>query len=417
MEKLKNDFKISFTKGDTYAIAVKFKNITEDLSLACFTVKENPDDSPLIQKTLGAGIDKIDDRAYKTEKTYKVQLQAIDTINLEANVQYLYDLQITLGNVVKTVLSGIFVVNHSISGISAVTTQELDVAVDDEIETEVLTTPATKGIEYEQDPVACAKIGDLTKLETTNKDTVVKAVNEIKNNIPLIALWTMEVGADITNIKVGYKNSFKVSNFNRKPVVNDLFCGVGKSLIDGSVFGYTAEIKSFTEDGVSAEFEIKEVVVLYTNNIKNDENGILKNGDLIIFQTKPLNSNEFTLNQGASVNIPLEIDCTQDVKIKFNIAFEVGSYSDGAFKEYSKDLIYETIIRNQVMCETELISYYRKFTSDEGTTVNEICFATFTISCENNIMSIYGLNIYTNGSNGVDQSRSAKISNVYQIID
>ena len=68
MEKLLNDYKISFTKGDTYALAVKFKNITEDISSAKFTVKENPEDDPLVQKTLGAGVDKIDDRAYKNEK-------------------------------------------------------------------------------------------------------------------------------------------------------------------------------------------------------------------------------------------------------------------------------------------------------------------------------------------------------------
>lgn len=68
MEKLLNDYKICFTKGDTYALAVKMKNISSDLSTAVFTVKENADDSPLIQKTLGAGVSKIDDRSYKNEK-------------------------------------------------------------------------------------------------------------------------------------------------------------------------------------------------------------------------------------------------------------------------------------------------------------------------------------------------------------
>ena len=50
MQKLTNEFKIEFTKGDTYALAIKFKNITEDLRLAYFSVKDNPDDAPLIQK-------------------------------------------------------------------------------------------------------------------------------------------------------------------------------------------------------------------------------------------------------------------------------------------------------------------------------------------------------------------------------
>ena len=179
MEKLINDFKICFTKGDTYALAVKFKNITEDLSTACFTVKENPDDEPLIQKALGTGISKIDDRAYKNEKTYKVQIEALDTQFLEHNVQYLYDLQVTIGNVVKTVLSGVFVVNHSVSGVSSATTSALEVTAIDEVETEFATTPATVGLEYESDPVALAKIGNLANLPTQSRSTVAGALTEI----------------------------------------------------------------------------------------------------------------------------------------------------------------------------------------------------------------------------------------------
>ena len=178
MEKLLNNFKICFTKGDTYALAVKVKGIVMDLNSAYFTVKENPDDSPLIQKTLGAGISKIDERVYKKEKTYKIQLQSEDTANLEPLVQYLYDFRIAIGNVVKTVLSGVFVVNHNVSEISTLTTSTLDVSVDSTIESELSNTPTTSGIEYEQDPVACGKIGDMTKLNTTAKDSIVKAINE-----------------------------------------------------------------------------------------------------------------------------------------------------------------------------------------------------------------------------------------------
>lgn len=180
MEKLITNFKISFTKGDTYALAVRFKNITEDLHSAFFTVKENPDDEPLLQKSLGYGIDKIDDREYKDEKTYKVQLQPFDTSNLEANVQYLYDLQVTLGNVVKTVLSGVFMVHHSVTGTASLTTPTLEVEIDEELETEIATVEATKGIEYEQDPVARGLIGNLSDLGTTNKRTIVQAINEVK---------------------------------------------------------------------------------------------------------------------------------------------------------------------------------------------------------------------------------------------
>lgn len=183
MEKLINNFKISFTKGDTYALAVKFKNIAEDLRTAVFTVKENPDDAPLIQKELGVGVSKIDDRKYKNEKTYKIQIQAEDTLNLEAGVQYLYDFRVTVDNVAKTVIAGVFVVTHSMASTSGISTTNIEVAITDLLEAEVLTTPATAGIEYEQDPVANAKIGDLTALNTASKETLVNAINELVKEI------------------------------------------------------------------------------------------------------------------------------------------------------------------------------------------------------------------------------------------
>ena len=221
MEKLINEFKISFTKGDTYALAVKFKNIAEDLRNAYFTVKENPDDEPLIQKALGSGIDKIDDRGYKNEKTYKIQLQAEDTANLEARVQYLYDFQVTIDNVVKTVLSGVFVVTHSVTGVTSTTTQSLDVIVDDEVETEILTTPATNGIEYEQDPIARGLIGDLKTLSTEKKDNVVNAINEVNENAVTKANKNEE---DINKILSGestVKNATNATKVNNVEITSD----------------------------------------------------------------------------------------------------------------------------------------------------------------------------------------------------
>ena len=179
MEKITNNYKIEFTKGDTFALAIKFKNITEDISSAFFTVKENENDAPLIQKTLGKGIDKIDDRSYKNEKTYKFQIQPIDTLYLEPRIQYLYDIKVTIGTVVKTVLKGVFALGNTITGQTKNSTESIDVEVDDEVEAEMATTPATTGVEYESDPVAIAKIGDMNTLTTTKKDTLVEAVNEV----------------------------------------------------------------------------------------------------------------------------------------------------------------------------------------------------------------------------------------------
>lgn len=174
----KKDTRITITKGDTMAWNIKFTNISEDLRSAYFTVKENADGDAVIQKTLGAGITKVDDREYKNEKTYKLQLQAEDTVNLEADMQYLYDIKVAIDNVVKTILSGIFVAKESVTGASAIIIEFAEINAVDLIEAELETTPATNGIEYEQDPVAMASIGDLDNLNTQAKNTIVDALNE-----------------------------------------------------------------------------------------------------------------------------------------------------------------------------------------------------------------------------------------------
>lgn len=177
----KNGFDIRFIKNNTYALLVTFKDIEEDLRSAFFTVKENPEDTtPVLQKTLGAGIFKVDDRAYKKEKKYKVQIQAEDTSNLEAEVQYLYDLQVTIDNVVKTVASGLFVVSPTITGDKSITsTEDIIAEVTDELETDFETSAPTAGVEYETDPVAMLTIGDMAKLNTSNKETIVSAINSV----------------------------------------------------------------------------------------------------------------------------------------------------------------------------------------------------------------------------------------------
>lgn len=301
MEKLLNDFKINFTKGDTYALAVKIKNISEDLGSAYFTVKENPEDSPLIQKTLGAGISKIDDRAYKNEKTYKIQLQSEDTANLEPLVQYLYDVRVAVGNVVKTLLSGVFVVNHSVSEVSTTITSTLEVVIDDVVESEASTTAPTSGIEYEQDPVAMAKIGDMKTLATTNKDTLVKAINEAhgvaeKANAPTFTatstreeiasgetqqtLWG-KVKKWFADLKaLAFKDKVETGDITDKAVTMD-------KIGDGAI-----STNKFADDAICPDaMNAKKV-----NNLEivRTEDGVLKIGDTVIPQRKLLWTGYFT---------------------------------------------------------------------------------------------------------------------------
>lgn len=180
MIELKNNFRIEYTKGDTYALKLTFKNVTQDLTSAIFSVKENADDeTALIEKTIGSGISKIKEDFYKNEVVYKLQLQAEDSRNLQADNLYLYDLKIAVDNVIKTVIKGNFVVTFNVTSVDYINTTLAEIEVDEVIETDAETTPATAGIEYEQDPIAMSKIGDITQLNTTAKNNLVSAINEV----------------------------------------------------------------------------------------------------------------------------------------------------------------------------------------------------------------------------------------------
>ena len=120
MIEFKNDFRIEYAKGDTYALKITFKNVTQDLTTAIFSVKENADDTTaLIEKTIGSGISKVDDNYYKQQSVYKLQLQAEDSRNLQAEHLYLYDLKVAVDNVIKTVISGNFVVRYNVTSVLA----------------------------------------------------------------------------------------------------------------------------------------------------------------------------------------------------------------------------------------------------------------------------------------------------------
>ena len=256
----KNGFDIRFIKNNTYALLVTFKDIEEDLRSAFFTVKENPEDTtPILQKSLGAGISKVDDRAYKKEKKYKVQLQAEDTTPLEADVQYLYDLQVTIGNVVKTVASGLFVVSPTITGDKVITTQEADIEATDELDTEFATVEATVGIEYENDPVANAKIGDMTALTTNAKQTVVQAVNEVKNGVDGVKTQVDEI-LDGEKVVPNANIAIYASEDTSKGTIEERLTAMGfKQGVAELPDGVTASANSLTKQGKYVIFNFNTV--------------------------------------------------------------------------------------------------------------------------------------------------------------
>lgn len=171
---------IKFPKSDSFAFFVTINKISKALDNAFFTVKENPDEEPVLQKKLGAGISLSDSRLYKNQLSYKVQIDGADTQFMEVGVRYFFDVKGTIGNAQKTFLWGELILSDTETGYLNPAMQGDTVAVAQVYTATFETGAQSEYVETEVDPVATAKIGDMTKLNTTAKDTLVKAINEVK---------------------------------------------------------------------------------------------------------------------------------------------------------------------------------------------------------------------------------------------
>ena len=170
---------IKFPKSDSFAFFVTINKIAKALDNAFFTVKENPDEEPVLQKKLGAGISLADSRLYKNQLSYKVQINGADTANMEVGVRYFFDVKGTIGNAQKTFLWGELILSDTETGYLNPAMQGDTVAVAQVYTATFETGAQSQYVETEVDPVATAKIGDMMKLNTTAKDTLVKAINEV----------------------------------------------------------------------------------------------------------------------------------------------------------------------------------------------------------------------------------------------
>lgn len=134
-EKMVNKYTINFTKGDTYALAVKFKNLSYDLDSALFTARDSLGGNIILQASLGDGIELVDDRPYKNEKTYKIQLESSKTANLDPSVKYVYDFRVSVGNVVQTIMSGTLVTHPDVSPLeTSISSDTIEAEVEDELD-------------------------------------------------------------------------------------------------------------------------------------------------------------------------------------------------------------------------------------------------------------------------------------------
>ena len=91
---------ISMTRGDTLSFVIEVDGLGEsELDDIKFSCKKDLEGSYLFQKSLGDGITRLD------ENKYNVKLRTEDTENARLG-GYFYDLQLTLGDSVLTVLKG-----------------------------------------------------------------------------------------------------------------------------------------------------------------------------------------------------------------------------------------------------------------------------------------------------------------------
>lgn len=87
-------------QGDQFSFTVTFKNLQEDLTTFVMGVKEDyNDETMLVTKSLGNGIEKIETGKYRVDFTPE------ETQALSPNF-YVYDLRLSIGTTVFTPLYG-----------------------------------------------------------------------------------------------------------------------------------------------------------------------------------------------------------------------------------------------------------------------------------------------------------------------
>ena len=100
---------MTMIRGDTLEFTVEIENLTEPLDSCYFSCKKNANDTQYtFQKSLGNGITKIGDNKYK------VRVAPSDT-HTKAVGNYLYDLQIQIGQDIYTILYGMLCIYEEIT--------------------------------------------------------------------------------------------------------------------------------------------------------------------------------------------------------------------------------------------------------------------------------------------------------------
>ena len=101
---------LQMVRGDTFSFDLELSDVNvDDITSIYFTVKSRlADEVPVFEKNLSNGITYIDNN------TFRVRVEPDDTIELEPGI-YVYDIEVSVGKDVYTVLRGTMLIVSDVS--------------------------------------------------------------------------------------------------------------------------------------------------------------------------------------------------------------------------------------------------------------------------------------------------------------
>lgn len=103
------EYPICIVRGDTFSFKFNINELTEEeITEAYLTckLKSDPNGEIIFQKRLNEGITPI------TNSLYKINIERVDTMNMDVNLEYMYDIEIKYGNAISTIINGPFIVKQ-----------------------------------------------------------------------------------------------------------------------------------------------------------------------------------------------------------------------------------------------------------------------------------------------------------------
>ena len=97
--------KLTMVRGNTFAFGMDLIGINQDLDTVYFTCRKSERGDVVFQKSLGHGVEKVEDNQHIENYQYRIRIAPEDTEDLSPGT-YQYDLEIGVNSDVYTLLRG-----------------------------------------------------------------------------------------------------------------------------------------------------------------------------------------------------------------------------------------------------------------------------------------------------------------------